>query len=255
MCARHRSQVLDEVRQLLRDGQPCRLVSTSLIEAGVDVDFPSVLRAEAGLDSIAQAAGRCNREGRRDAAASEVLVFAVQNDDWAPPVELRQYAQVAHEVLRHVEGSPLAPEAVQQYFSRLYWQKGGGELDARDLMGKLARSRPDSLPMETLEREFRMIENLQMPVIVPWDEEARKLIKRLEFAEGCGGIARQLQPYIVSVPRYGFDALRKAGAVIPVAPDQWEEQFMVLAHEGLYDKNFGLSWDEPGLIRTEFLVQ
>src|SRR5690606_21727985 len=64
MHARHRSGVLAEVRQLLKDGEPCRLVSTSLIEAGVDVDFPTVLRAEAGLDSIAQAAGRCNREGR-----------------------------------------------------------------------------------------------------------------------------------------------------------------------------------------------
>ncbi|MFD2837537.1 CRISPR-associated endonuclease Cas3'' [Azotobacter vinelandii] len=78
MCARHRSQVLAEVRQRLHDGQPCRLVATSLIEAGVDVDFPTVLRAEAGLDSIAQAAGRCNREGLRALEASEVLVFQAE---------------------------------------------------------------------------------------------------------------------------------------------------------------------------------
>lgn len=255
MCARHRSKVLAEVRQRLQDGESCRLVSTSLIEAGVDVDFPTVLRAEAGLDSIAQAAGRCNREGKRDAAASEVLVFAVENKDWASPVELKQYAQTAHEVLRHVEGSPLVPGAIRQYFSQLYWQKGGSELDAHDLMGKLARSRPDSLPMETLEQEFRMIESLQMPIIIPWDDAARALIRQLDFAEGCGGIARKLQPYLVPVPRQGFDALRRAGAVIPVAPDRWEDQFMVLAHEGLYDEHFGLSWDEPSLIRTEFLVQ
>jgi len=253
MCARHRSQALDEVRQRLNAGEPCRLVSTSLIEAGVDVDFPTVLRAEAGLDSIAQAAGRCNREGRRAAAASEVLVFATENDDWVPPVELKQYAQAAHEVLRHVKTSPLAPETIHQYFSQLYWQKGSSELDVHDLMGKLARSRLDSLPMETLERKFRMIENLQMPVIILWDDKARALIKQLEFAKSCGGIARKLQPYLVSVPQYGFDALHKAGAVIPVAPDQWGDQFMVLAHEGLYDKHFGLNWDDPSLIATEHL--
>ena len=88
MCARHRSEVLAEVRQLLKDGKPCRLVSTSLIEAGVDVDFPTVLRAEAGLDSIAQAAGRCNREGRSERESSEVLVFLPENPDWAPPPSL-----------------------------------------------------------------------------------------------------------------------------------------------------------------------
>ncbi|WP_369798708.1 CRISPR-associated helicase Cas3' [Achromobacter sp. DMS1] len=95
MCARHRSAVLDEVRARLKKGQPCRLVSTSLIEAGVDVDFPTVLRAEAGLDSIAQAAGRCNREGLRPRDGSEVLVFLPENPDWAPPPELAQYAQAA----------------------------------------------------------------------------------------------------------------------------------------------------------------
>lgn len=82
MCAKHRSQVLAEVRLLLKAGKPCRLVATSLIEAGVDVDFPAVLRAEAGLDSIAQAAGRCNREGKRAPADSAVMIFATENLDW-----------------------------------------------------------------------------------------------------------------------------------------------------------------------------
>ncbi|MFC0710241.1 CRISPR-associated endonuclease Cas3'' [Azorhizophilus paspali] len=112
MCARHRSQVLAEVRQRLRDGLPCRLVATSLIEAGVDVDFPTVLRAEAGLDSIAQAAGRCNREGLRALEASEVLVFQVENPDWKAPQDLRQFAQTAREVLRNTTDDPLAPGVI-----------------------------------------------------------------------------------------------------------------------------------------------
>lgn len=253
MCAKHRSKVLAEVRQMLKEGLPCRLVSTSLIEAGVDVDFPTVLRAEAGLDSIAQAAGRCNREGRRALNASDVLVFATENEDWAPPPELKQYAQAAREVLRQCEDDPLSPEAIERYFSLLYWQKGSERLDEPNLMGQLRDSRPDSLPMETLAAKFRMIDSVQMPVVVPYDDGAKKAIDALAYAQGCAGLARQLQPYLVQLPRQGFDALYKAGAVIPVAPQKWGDQFMALAHEGLYDPHFGLSWDDPTLIRSDLL--
>jgi CRISPR-associated endonuclease/helicase Cas3 len=254
MCAKHRSEVLAEVRQMLKDGKPCRLVSTSLIEAGVDVDFPSVLRAEAGLDSIAQAAGRCNREGRRARDDSEVLVFLPGNPDWAPPPELLQYAQAAREVLRQEEGAdPLSPQAMERYFSRLYWQKGSQALDQPDLLGLLTASRIDSLPMETLAAKFRLIDSVQMPVIVPYDDKARDALRALEHAHGSAGIARSLQPYLVQLPRQGFDALRKAGAVVPVAESKWGDQFMVLAHEGLYDPRHGVHWDDPALIRTEHL--
>ena len=254
MCAKHRSAVLAEVRQMLLNGEPCRVVSTSLIEAGVDVDFPTVLRAEAGLDSIAQAAGRCNREGRRHLDASEVLVFANENEDWAPPPELTQYAQAAREVLRQYAGDPLSPEAIGRYFALLYWQKGGQPLDVPDLMGLLKNSRPDSLPMETLATKFRMIDSVQMPVIVPFDDDAREALQALEFAQGCGGLARKLQPYVVQLPRQGFDALHKAGTVIPVAPEKWGTQFMALANKDLYDKKFGLHWDNPTFLEISSLV-
>ena len=254
MCAKHRSAVLAEVRQMLLNGEPCRVVSTSLIESGVDVDFPTVLRAEAGLDSIAQAAGRCNREGRRHLDASEVLVFANENEDWAPPPELTQYAQAAREVLRQFAHDPLSPEAIGRYFALLYWQKGGQQLDVPDLMGLLKNSRHDSLPMETLATKFRMIDSVQMPVIVPFDDDAREALQALEFAQGCGGLARKLQPYVVQLPRQGFDALHKAGAAIPVAPEKWGTQFMALANKDLYDKKFGLHWDNPTFLEISSLV-
>lgn len=253
MCAKHRSAVLNEIRQMLKDQRPCRVVSTSLIEAGVDVDFPTVLRAEAGLDSIAQAAGRCNREGRRSPDASEVLVFANASDDWAPPPELQQYAQTAREVLRHCADDPLSPEAIARYFALLYWQKGGKELDVPNLMGLLKASRPDSLPLETLATKFRMIDSAQMPVIVPYDDTARETLEQLRFAEGSVGLARKLQPYLVQLPRQGFDALYKAGAIAPVAPQKWGEQFMALEHPDLYHDQFGLHWDNPAFIRSERL--
>ena len=251
MCAKHRSQVLNEVRQLLMDGLPCRLVSTSLIEAGVDVDFPTVLRAEAGLDSIAQAAGRCNREGKRTLAESEVLVFMPENEDWAPPPELKQYAQAAREVMREIgDESPLLPQSIRRYFELLYWQEGSKALDLPDLLGLLKESRVDSLPFEILEAKFRLIDSVQRPVIVPYDDAAKKLLRDLEFAEGCGGIARQLQPYLVQLPQRGFDALFKVGAVQAVAPGKWGDQFIALVNEDIYDHCVGLGWDEPTFMET-----
>lgn len=250
MCAKHRSAVLAEVRQMLKSDNPCRLVATSLVEAGVDLSVPTVLRAEAGLDSIAQAAGRCNRNAEWPVDVSEVLVFTNENEDWAPPPELTQYAQTAREVLRQYAGDPLSPEAIGRYFALLYWQKGSQQLDVPDLMGLLKSSMPDSLPMETLATKFRMIDSVQVPVIVPYDDEAKSYLRNLEHAEGSVGLARKLQPYLVQLPRQGFDALYKAGAVRPIAPKKWGEQFMQLENLDIYDPQFGLSWDDPTFLRA-----
>jgi CRISPR-associated endonuclease/helicase Cas3 len=255
MCAKHRSAVLAEVRLQLKDGLPCRLVSTSLIEAGVDIDLPTVLRAEAGLDSIAQAAGRCNREGRRGHEDSEVLVFATANPDWAPPTELKQFAQAFRTVEPRYREDLLAPEAIRAYFHELYWQKGAKELDAHDLLGMLKGCREDSLPFETLAEKFRLIEATMRPVIVPWDDTAKKALRKLEFAESCGAIARELQPYIVQLPHQAYEALWKAHAIQPVAPERYGEQFMQLVNPRLYDKKFGLHWEEPQLLAVDNLVR
>lgn len=254
MCAKHRSAVLAEVRQQLKDGLPCRLVSTSLIEAGVDIDLPTVLRAEAGLDSIAQAAGRCNREGHRHHADSKVLVFATANPDWAPPTELKQFAQAFRMVEPRHRDDLLAPEAIRAYFHELYWQKGVKDLDAHDLLGMLKGCREDSMPFETLAEKFRLIETTMRPVIVPWDDAAQKALTRLEFAESCGAIARELQPYIVQLPQQAYDALWKAHAIQPIAPDRYGEQFVQLVNPLLYDKQFGLHWDNPQFLKADSLV-
>ena len=171
----------------------------------MDVDFPTVLRAEAGLDSIAQAAGRCNREGRSERESSEVLVFLPENPDWAPPPELRQYAQSAREVLRQFEADPLCPQAIERYFSLLYWQKGQA-LDRASLLKRLAESRLDSLPMEVLAAEFRMIDSVQLPIIVSYDDEANAALKALEFADGSVGCPDACSPIWYSFP--GTDSMR-----------------------------------------------
>jgi len=251
MHARHRSAVLAEVRRRLRAGDPCRVVSTSLIEAGVDVDFPCVLRAEAGLDAIAQAAGRCNREGRRSREDSEVLVFA--SSEFAPPHELARYAQAYRTVARHHAGDLLGLEAVRAYFQEMYWQKGDRGLDQAGLMPLLERCGPKNLPFETLAVRFRMIEDIQQPVIVPFEVNGDGQVVRSPTADRAlddllavdpaprvGTIARRLQPYLVQLPAAGFAALRALGAVQPVQPERYGEQFMRLMLPEHYDARFGV---------------
>ena len=122
MCAAHRRERLHAVRAGLAKGEPVRLVATSLVEAGVDVDFPEVWRAQAGLESIIQAAGRCNREGRLRSA--DVFVFEPEESEGhrAPP-EVGQFADAARTVMREHD-DPLAEDAIRAYFRELYWTRG-----------------------------------------------------------------------------------------------------------------------------------
>lgn len=252
MCAAHRRLVLDEVRDALKRGGPCRLVSTSLIEAGVDVDFPHVLRAEAGLDSIAQAAGRCNREGRRAFADSEVHIFAAEG--WASPPELRQYAQAMRAILRQHSDDPLGLDAIDAYFRELYWQRGAQALDEHDILGLFRDGRWDGMPFEIVADKFRMIDSRQRPLIIPFDPRARDNLARLAFAEYPGELARRLQPYTVQLPHYVFDELYKAGAIQAVNSQRMGQQFMMLVNEDLYDRRFGLRWDNPTFVEAEKTV-
>jgi len=249
MCAKHRSQILEKVNKDLRLDKPCRVVSTSLIEAGVDVDFPYVLRAEAGLDSIAQAAGRCNRENKRERNDSEVLVF--QSPDWSSPPELEQLTGNMREVLRNHNGNILSPDALTAYFNFVYKAKGD-ELDKKKILQTHNNHcRNLSFPFQNIARDFRMIETRLKPVIIEFDDKAKKLLQDLEFTENIGGIARQLQVYLVQIPENGFKELLKAGAIKPIKPEKFGDQFWRLIDSDLYHKEAGLSWDNPYFIQSE----
>ncbi|GAB3675699.1 CRISPR-associated endonuclease Cas3'' [Salinisphaera aquimarina] len=255
MYAIHRRAVLDDIRTRLQSGKPCRVIATSLIEAGVDVDFPRVLRAEAGLDSIAQAAGRCNREGKRACSDSEVLVFGTANEDWAPPPELKAFAQVMGEILRNNPGAdPLSPDIMQRYFEMLYWQQGAMGLDKHAILSSLSNAQIDSLPFEQIETDYRLIENTQRAIIIPREQAAKDALRALAFADKVGGIARRLQFFTVQVPRQGFCALEQAGALTTIRPEEFGDEFVVLANRDLYNENSGLNWDNPSFMRAESLI-
>ena len=260
MCARHRRERLDDVRERLRNEAPVRLIATSLVEAGVDLDFQVVWRAETGLESIIQAAGRCNREGR--AEIGDVFVFNPSDEEGhKPPPEIGQFADAARSVMRSHSDDPMSLDAIDVYFRKLYWLKGDDALDAMDIL-RLLRERGRSLdfPFETIAGKFRLIETAMAPVIVPWcgtdgrDDRAKRLLEELRRVERPGRIARQLQPYAVQVPPQIRTALLTAGAAEVVRKADFEQQFVVLVNMDLYGSDTGLTWNDPTFRTAEGLL-
>jgi CRISPR-associated endonuclease/helicase Cas3 len=254
MCAKHRRKVLDKIREKLKKREPCKVISTSLIEAGVDVSFPLLMRAEAGLDSVAQAAGRCNREDEASKEDSKVLIFTAP--EWKAPPEIDQYAASMRHVLRNHKGNLLAPEAIKAYFEDVYWRKGE-ELDAKKLLKTHRDHRAKlSFPFQTIASDYRMIESYMHPIIIAYDNKAKVLIKKLRYSEFVGSIARELQPYLVQVPTQAFEALKSAGIgiIAPIQPEKFGDQFIVLVNMDLYSDKAGLNWDDPYFIDPEGLI-
>jgi CRISPR-associated endonuclease/helicase Cas3 len=222
MCPRHRRAVLDQVRQRLKDGAPVRLVATSLIEAGVDIDFAEVWRAMAGLDQIAQAAGRCNREARP--TLGRVVVFTPA--DHKLPQELKAFQDAAAGVLRRHD-DPLSLDAIRNYFRELYWIKGEPALDRATLDGKpfpilptiCERARRADFPFSSIARTFRMIDEAVASVIVPWDDHAKTVLKRIAAMDRPRSPdLRVLQQYAVPIPQKARDYWLGTGVLHAVHP-------------------------------------
>ena len=253
MCAKHRSQKLDEIRGRLKNDEPCRVIATSLIEAGVDVDFPLVMRAEAGLDSVAQAAGRCNREGKRPSENSFVWIFAPE-EQWKAPPELATQAAVMRLIADSFSDDLLSTQAVAAYFAEFYQLKGS-ELDNKKIL-KMHNDTGQSLdfPFQTIADKFRMIESHMQPLIIPFDVEAENLINSLRYADHIGGLLRKLQPYTVQIPEKALAALYKAGRIEPINEKNFGKQFYTLIGLDLYDDVAGLSWEDTNFIKEENLI-
>lgn len=254
MCSVHRSLILQQIRECLQNEQPCRVISTSLIEAGVDVSFPHVLRADAGLDSIAQAAGRCNREGKWAAESSLVEVFTPENHRM--PSELQAFASTMQEVLRQPQhaADPLGIQSIQKYFGLLYWQKESSTtslLDRTQMLKIIQDSKLTSLPFDWVDQNFQMIESTMRSVIVPFDQQAADLIQQLKELPvflSVSRIARKLQVYTVSVPERVTNDLFKKGALQYVQIERFGQQFLVLDTPTMYTDDVGFDPDREPLL-------
>jgi CRISPR-associated endonuclease/helicase Cas3 len=203
MCPAHRSQKLSEIRQRLKDRRTCRVISTQLIEAGVDIDFPVVYRALAGIDSIAQAAGRCNREGKLE--LGQVFVFTPEAGIQSG--HFRQTAQTAESVVRRHAADVLSLAAIEEYFRLYYWTKGDA-LDEEGILSMLhAGCKSGDFPFKTIAERFRLIKDDMKPVIIPYDDNARSIIDVLDYCDYPASLARRLQKYTVSIWPTEWNAL------------------------------------------------
>ena len=209
-----------------------------------DIDFPVVWRAAAGLESIVQAAGRCNRKGRR--VTGDVLVFEPDEANGRRTVpEVGQLADAARSVLRRFN-DPQSVEALRDYFREVYWNKGDTALDAKGILALLeARARKLDFPFETVAGLFRLIESPMAPIIVRYGDHAGKLLDALRAGGNPRPIARQLQPYTVQIPPRARIGLLSAGAAEVNLEERYERQFVVLRSDDLYLPETGLTWDDP----------
>ena len=232
MCGQHRAEVIAVIKQRLATGEPLRVVSTQLVEAGVDLDFPVVYRALAGLDSIAQAAGRCNREGRLF-NLGRVVVFVPPTQ---PPVgHLRQACDAGRQLLLRRPPDPLAPELFAEYFQSLYWRKGAAGLDRQDITTLLKNNQKLEFSFRTAAERFQLIPETQAPVIVRYGDSER-LLARLERPgdDLDRKILRQLQRYVVNIPRRTHQHLLAEGAIEERRPGVYVQV------APLYDPEIGL---------------
>ena len=231
MYPAHRHMVLTEIRRLLASGKPCRVVSTSLIEAGVDVDFPAVYRELAGLDSILQAAGRCNREGKRSVEESIVTVF--EGESSTPPL-LRVNIGATREAMRCNSDLP-DPLAIKRYFDS-YRSLAGDKLDKYGVISAFQNGISGCMmPFSTVAERFRFIENATKTVYIP-KGDGLELIECIKKGEHSRALYRKAGQYCVSIYDRHYEALLSAGDIEPLNEDS-----AILMNTELYDADTGLS--------------
>lgn len=220
MTPLHRSHVLEKVRAHLAAGERCIVISTQLIEAGVDIDFPSVYRELAGIDSLFQAAGRCNREGAR--AQGEVHVFELLSDREKPTPHtwLERMKSIARALIDRDDGV-IDDRLVSAFFKQRY-ETDGDDLDGRGVFRELTdrgliESELKTLQLESVANEYRIIEDDTVPVFVPWGEDGAKMLcdlqRRVEYGAEPAALVMKMQRSSVSVRGYLYERLKKEDVI------------------------------------------
>ncbi|MEG0972249.1 MAG: CRISPR-associated helicase Cas3' [Lachnospiraceae bacterium] len=236
MCPIHRKEILEKIKDHLKRKEPCVVISTQLMEAGVDVDFPVVYRGEAGLDSLIQSAGRCNREGKE--AVKDVYVFEPEEKYRAHmPDALQLPIEITKSIFRNYE-DVTSPEAIQKYFQELYKNRGES-LDSQEIVKAFDEgSNSLDFPFREVAEKFRLIPENTVAVIIPYETpemEVMKLLDTLRYGGPRRRILQSLQSYTVNIYESQFDQLFGAGKL-----DVIQESIFVLRDRECYNMDKGL---------------
>ena len=244
MCGAHRATVIAEIRRRLAACEPVRVVSTQLVEAGVDLDFPVVYRAMAGLDSIAQAAGRCNREGKLP-GKGRVVVFNPPKP--SPSGLLLKAEQAAINVLAGSSGAPLTPINYARYFDQFY-----GGVNSHDKGGVMDLLQRDAargeIQFRTAAQRFRLIpDEGQRQILVGWGQGA-ELIELLKKIGPNRDLMRKLQRHSVTLYEYQWKKLLASGDL------KIHNDFIIQESETLYHPVLGLLPEVPDYAPKSLVV-
>jgi CRISPR-associated endonuclease/helicase Cas3 len=247
LCSAHRRAVIEDIKQRLEDDRGCRVVSTQVVEAGVDLDFPVVFRAAGPLDSVIQAAGRCNREGHLGAEGGRVVVFNPTEGGMPRGVYKTAYqvGQVTLAKLANDRSKPDRPAVLGEYFDLLF---NTVETDRNRVQD--ARKAFD---YPSVGQKYEMIDKSESVIVTRYgsdDEQAQVLrwianlrSKNPDLQRRKRYYLRQLQPYMVSVSRYEVDRLRRFMDELLPGVHEWH---------GQYDKRRGLT--DAGLDLTTYVT-
>ena len=252
MCGAHRKEVIDHIKARLRakregtDTQPLRVVSTQLVEAGVDLDFPVVYRALAGLDSIAQAAGRCNREGLlRDGQGQlckgRVVVFVPPEKP--PKGQMRKAADACVSVLHGQADNPLARSLFERYFQQFYHSV---DLDEKGIAAMLKMDDRKTLAVQfrSAAEAFKLIDDADQATVVvrhaPHREELAQWLALLERDGPQRWLMRKLQRHTVTIRQTIANKMLAQGSLTLPMPGLYVQADT----DNLYDPRLGLKLDD-----------
>ena len=231
MCPAHISETIKLMKTALKDdsNEIIRVVSTQLVEAGVDIDFPVVYRQEAGLDSVLQAAGRCNREGKND--ISTTYIFSLSKEHNLPKGHIQDANNARLNMQDYVDW--FSPEAMASYFKQLYCRRE--TFDKKDIKHYLYNVK--DLYFATAAKEFQLIEDTGKNVIVCWKDSMELVQQLLQFGPSYS-LIKKLSKYSVNIYKNDFDTLCSMGVI-----SEKVEGFYVIEYKEQYDEHIGLRMD------------